>query len=385
MPSAAATGPRARVRVLHVLRPAAGGMRQHVMQLATGLAALGFDAEIACPGDADIVQSALAAGVRVLPVPIVGPLRPLQDLEAVLVLRAVIREGRYDVIHAHGAKAGLVGRIAAMLARAPVRIVTLHNDVLAGSLSGRMRTVFTVVERWLARHTSRVIAVSDALRRSFITDVGVPADKVATVHNGLDLAPFLENADRASARERLGVPADAVVLGQAARFAPQKGQERLLAAAVPVLERVPGAHLVLAGDGPLLDPVRRQASLTSVAERVHFPGYVTDVPGFLAALDVFVSAPLSEGLGNAAIEAMATGLPVVSTAVGGVPEVVEDGVTGLLARPGDAEALTDAMARLARDPALRMRLGEAGRERAVEQFSQDRMLERTAAVYREAL
>lgn len=385
MPSAAATGPRSRARVLHVLRPAAGGMRQHVMQLATGLAALGFDAEIACPGDADIVQSALAAGVRVLPVPIVGPLRPLRDLEAVLVLRAVIREGRYDIIHAHGAKAGLVGRIAAMLAGAPVRIVTLHNDVLGGSLSGRMRTAFTVVERWLARHTSRVIAVSDALRRSFITDVGVPADKVVTVHNGLDLTPFLETADRASARERLGVPADAVVLGQAARFAPQKGHERLLAAAVPVLERVPGAHLVLAGDGPLLDPVRRQASLTSVAERVHFPGYVTDVPDFLAALDVFVSAPLSEGLGNAAIEAMATGLPVVSTAVGGVPEVVEDGVTGLLARPGDAEALTDAMARLARDPALRMRLGEAGRERAVEQFSQDRMLERTAAVYREAL
>jgi glycosyltransferase involved in cell wall biosynthesis len=152
-----------------------------------------------------------------------------------------------------------------------------------------------------------------------------------------------------------------------------------------MLERVPNAWLVLAGDGPLLDPVRRQAAATSVAERIVFPGFEHDVRGFLGALDVFVSSPSSEGLGNAAIEAMAAGLPVVSTRTGGIPEVVVDGETGLLAEPGDAAALTEAMLRLARDPVLRRQMGEAGRGRAVDEFAEQGMLSRTAEVYREVL
>jgi glycosyltransferase involved in cell wall biosynthesis len=373
------------VRVLHVVRPASGGMRQHVLQLATGLSAFGFDAEIACPGDSDVVQSALAAGIEVRPVPIVGPLRPLRDLEAVLVLADVIRGGRFDIVHAHGSKAGLIGRLAAMLARAPHRVVTVHNDVLGGSVGSRMRRIVVLVERWLSRHTSRIITVSDALRDGFVTEIGIDPALVVTVHNGLDLEPFLSPCDPAPPRLRLGVPRDAVVLGQAARFAPQKAHDRLVAAAVPVLERVPSAWLVLAGDGPLLEPVRRQAAATSVADRIVFPGFEHDVRGFLAALDMFVSSPSSEGLGNAAIEAMAAGLPVVSTRTGGIPEVVVDGETGLLAEPGDAAALTEAMLRLARDPALRRQMGEAGRGRAIDEFAEPGMLARTAEVYREVL
>jgi glycosyltransferase involved in cell wall biosynthesis len=373
------------VRVLHVVRPAAGGMRQHVLQLATGLAEAGFDAEVACPGDSDVVQSALAAGVEVRPVPIVGPLRPMRDLEAVLVLADVIRGGRFDIVHAHGSKAGLVGRIAALLAGAPRRIVTVHNDVLGGSVGPRMRRAVVFAERWLAGHTSRIITVSDALRRSMIDEIGVDPDLVVTVHNGLDLEPFLAWSDPEPARRRYGIPRDAVVLGQAARFAPQKAHDVLVAAAVPVLERVPGAWLVLAGDGPLLEPVQRQAAATSVADRIVFPGFEHDVRGFLGALDVFVSSPVSEGLGNGAIEAMAAGLPVVSTRTGGVPEVVVEGETGLLAEPGDVVALTDAMLRLARDPALRRQMGDAGRRRATDEFAEQGMLARTAAIYREVL
>jgi glycosyltransferase involved in cell wall biosynthesis len=371
------------VRVLHVVRPAAGGMRQHVLQLATGLAEAGFDAEVACPGDSDVVQSALAAGVEVRPVPIVGPLRPMRDLEAVLVLADVIRGGRFDIVHAHGSKAGLVGRIAALLAGAPRRIVTVHNDVLGGSVGPRMRRAVVFAERWLAGHTSRIITVSDALRRSMIDEIGVDPDLVVTVHNGLDLEPFLAWSDPEPARRRYGIPRDAVVLGQAVRFAPQKAHDVLVAAAVP--ERVPGAWLVLAGDGPLLEPVQRQAAATSVADRIVFPGFEHDVRGFLGALDVFVSSPVSEGLGNGAIEAMAAGLPVVSTRTGGVPEVVVEGETGLLAEPGDVVALTDAMLRLARDPALRRQMGDAGRRRATDEFAEQGMLARTAAIYREVL
>lgn len=360
-------------------------MRQHVLQLATGLGAYGFDAQIACPGDADIVRSALAAGVEVRPVPIVGPLSPLRDVEAVLVLRDVIRHGSFDIVHAHGSKAGLVGRIAAMLAGAPNRVMTVHNDVIGGSVRPALRRAVIGVERFLAGHTSRVIAVSDALRSELIETIGLDPALAVTVHNGIDLAPFLTSVDPGPVRDRYGIPRDAIVFGSAARFAPQKGHDVLVKAAVPVLEKAPNAYLLLAGDGPLLEPVRRAASRTPVASRIIFPGFETDVRRMLAALDVFASSPLSEGLGLAAIEAMATGLPVVSVRTGGVPEVVVDGETGILAEPGDLTGLTEAMLRLARDPMARLTMGEAGRRRAIDEFSEDKMLERTALVYREVL
>lgn len=373
------------VRVLHVLRPAAGGMRQHVLQLATGLAEHGFESQIACPGDADIVQSALAAGIEVRPVPIVGPISPLRDVEAVLALAAVIRGGSFDIVHAHGSKAGLVGRLAAILAGAKRRVVTVHNDVLGGSVRPRMRSLVMFAERSLARHTSRVIAVSEALRNELVETLGLDPALVVTVHNGIDIAPFLAPVDPGPVRDRYGIPRDAVAFGCAARFAPQKGHDALVAAAMPVLEKVPNAYLLLAGDGPLLDRTKRLASGTSVSGRILFPGFETDVRGMLSALDFFVSTPASEGLGLAAIEAMAAGRPVVSVRTGGVPEVVADGETGLLAAPGDQEALTGAILRLAREPLTRLAMGDAGRRRAVEEFSEERMLERTAHVYREVL
>ncbi|MDO8916331.1 MAG: glycosyltransferase family 4 protein [Coriobacteriia bacterium] len=373
------------VRVLHVLRPAAGGMRQHVLQLATGMVAHGFDSQIACPGDTEIVRSAFAAGIEIRPVPIVGPPSPVRDIEAIIVLSDIIRRGAFDIVHAHGSKAGLIGRIAAMLARSRNRVVTVHNDVLGGSVRPAMHRAVVRIERFLARHTSRMIAVSDALRSELIETIGLDPALAVTVHNGIDLAPFLASVDPGPVRDRYGIPRDAFVFGQAARFAPQKGHEALVTAAVPVLEKIPNAYLLLAGDGPLLERVERVASRTSVASRILFPGFESDVRGMLAALDVFASAPVSEGLGIAAIEAMAAGLPVVSVRTGGVPEVVVDGETGILAPPGDISSLTEAMVRLARDPTVRLAMGRAGRLRAIEEFSQETMLERTALVYREVL
>jgi glycosyltransferase involved in cell wall biosynthesis len=378
-------GERTPARVLHVVRPAAGGMKAHVLQLASGLGAHGYECHIACPGEADIVQPALAAGVEVRPVPIVGPLRPLRDLEAVLVVMDIVRQGRYEIVHAHGAKAGLVGRIGAILGGCHARVMTIHNDVIGGSLGPRSRRAYAAAERWLARHTSRIIAVSDALRDRAVSDLLLDPSLVVTVRNGLDISPYDTLADPGPIRDRLGIPRDALVFGTVARFAPQKALDALVDAAVPVLERFENAWLVLAGDGPLLDAVRRQASVTPVGTRILFPGYATDVPGLLPAFDVFVSSSSSEGMGIAIVEAMAARLPVVATGVGGVPEVVADGVTGSLVQAGDVEALTEAMIRLGRDAALRIAYGDAGRARAVAEFGEAGMLERTADIYGEVL
>jgi glycosyltransferase involved in cell wall biosynthesis len=376
---------RQRVRVLQVVRPAVGGMRAHVLQLATGLKDRGFDCELACPGDSDLVHDALEANVLVHPVPITGPLDPVRDTLAVIALREIIHERRPSLVHAHGSKAGLIARVAVRLAGGAPTVVTVHNQVLYGGISPITRRVYIFMERLLARRTARIITVSEALRAELLEVYGLPARLVTTVHNGLDLSPFLDLPDRSAARRRYGVPASALAFGLAARFAPQKGHDVLLEAALPLLERDERLWLLLAGDGPLLEVARTRARASSARDRVLFPGFETDVPELLAALDIYASAAIAEGLGIATIEAMAAGLPVVSTNVGGTPEVVEDGVTGLLVSPGKPVPFSDALVRLLRDPAARRAMGEAGRARAIAEFGEERMLDRTAQIYREVL
>jgi glycosyltransferase involved in cell wall biosynthesis len=377
--------PRQPVRVLQVIRPAVGGMRAHVLQLATGLRAAGYESELACPGDSDLVHDALEAGVQVHPVPIVGPLNPVRDLFAVVALAEVIHERKPALIHAHGSKASLIARVATLFARRTPIVVTVHNQVLYGGVSKPMRAVYIAMERWLSHRTARIVTVSEALRRELLDVFRLPASLVTTVHNGLDLSPFTAGGDRTAARSRYGIPADALVFGLAARFAPQKALDVLVEAAATVLATDPRALLIVAGDGPLLEVVRTKARATSVRDRMVFPGFETDIPGLLAALDVYVSPAIAEGLGLATIEAMASGLPVVGTAVGGTPEVVEDGVTGVLVAPGKAAPLVTAITRLLKDAGMRRRMGEAGRERALAEFGESMMLERLAALYGEVL
>jgi glycosyltransferase involved in cell wall biosynthesis len=372
------------VRVLQVVRPAVGGMKGHVLQLARGLRDHGFKCEIACPGDSDLVHEALEAKVAVHPVPIVGPLNPVRDLLAIVALREIIRERRPALIHAHGSKAGLLARIAVRFAGGAPTVVTVHNQVLYGGVSPLVRFIYVAMERRLARRTARIITVSDALRAEMLDVYGLSPRLVTTVHNGLDLSPYA-GGDREAARRRYGIPSDAIAFGLAARFAPQKAHDVLLEAAAPLLGRESRAWLVLAGDGPLLEAAKTKARATRVRDRILFPGYEVDVPGLLAALDIYVSPAIAEGLGLATIEAMAAGLPVVSTTAGGTPEVVDDGVTGLLVAPGKPGPLGDAVARLYKDATLRRRMGDAGRAKAVAEFGEDRMLERTAQIYREVL
>lgn len=372
-------------RVLQVIRPAVGGMKGHMLQLAAGLEPFGFESEIACPDESGLAHDAAACGLTVHCVPIAGPLDPVRDPQAVRALRRVIREHPVHLVHAHGFKAALVARVAARLAGRPPVIVTVHNPVLYRDVSAFSLWSHMALERSLCRSTARIIAVSDALRDELVEAYGIEPSLVVTVHNGLDLSPFLRRLDRHAARERYGLADDSLVFGCAARFAPQKAMDVLVEAAVPLLARFPEARVILGGDGPLLEQVRAQARDTAVGERILFPGFIEDTAEFLSALDVFASSTLTEGLGLATIEAMAAGLPVATTWGGGTPEVVEDGITGILVEPGDADALGEAMMRLAADHALRTGMGAAGRERALAEFTEDRMFERTAQVYRDVL
>lgn len=373
-----------------VVRPAAGGMKEHVVALSAGLRAAGHVVEVAAPGGSDIAEAARAKDFRVHPVPLVGPLHPLQDPVAILAVRKIVRTGRFDIVHAHGFKAGFVGRLGAKLGGAKVFIVTAHNHVLfRDDTPTSVKSRYRWVERSLAGLVTHYIAVSESIRRELVEGYALPADKVTTVHNGIDPAPFLAVRDRQSARAELDLPSpDAVVVGVAARFSAQKGLRHLIAA-VPELRaevRSDGGELVVVvgGSGPLESELREQAAALGVSDALRWPGHVASMPRLLSSLDIYVSPAETEALGIGLIEAAVAGVPTVATNVGGVPEVVVDGETGLLVAPSDPHALANAMLELVRDPERASAFARAARERCLREFASERMVERTLRVYAES-
>jgi len=374
------------LRLLMVVRPAAGGMRQHVLALARGLAERGHAIEFAAPAASDVAAAARECGFAVHDVPIAGPLHPVSDPLAVSALRRAIRRGGFDLVHAHGFKAGFVGRLASTLAGSVPFIVTAHNHVLRREeTSSAAKRRYRIVERALAGQVSRYIAVSESIRSELVDDYGLDARHVTTVRNGIDPAPFLAEQDRAARRAALGVAEATPTLGLAARFSTQKGLRDLVSALVDVRRRVPGALLLLGGSGPQESELREEAAALEVSSAIRWVGHVDDVPAFLAALDVYVSPSLTEGLGLGLIEAGLAGVPAVATNVGGVSEVVIDGRTGVLVAPGDPGLLAGAVTRLLGDRDLARELAAAARTRCLAEFGLDRMIDETLAVYSAAL
>ena len=377
-----------------VVRPAAGGMKEHVLALSAGLAEAGHRIEMAAPHASGVAQSAREAGLTVYEIPLVGELNPLSDPRAIAALRRVIRAGSFDVIHAHGFKAGLVARLGARLSgsrsgRTPV-VVTAHNHVLFREDTPRStKSRYRAVERALSGLVARYIAVSQSIARELTQAYGLPAEKVTVVYNGVDPAPFSAPQDRAASRAELGLPRPDVVVGLAARFSAQKGLRHLVAA-VPALRKAltaDGRELLVAigGSGPLESELREQAAAIEASGTIRWLGHVESMPRFLSALDVYVSPAETEALGIGLIEAAIAGVPTVATDVGGVSEVIVDGETGVLVAPRDPSGLADAVLGVLRDPEGASAMAVAARARCLLKFAPGLMIERTLGVYAEVL
>jgi glycosyltransferase involved in cell wall biosynthesis len=267
-----------------------------------------------------------------------------------------------------------LGVLAARIAPGPVRVLSRRVDFpVRGSLGSRLL---------YADPADAILAISLGVRDALLRS-GVAADRIRVVPSGIDLTPFETPWDRAAIRAALGVPPDAVLVLQVAALAPHKSQTDLLKAASLLQARVPFLEIWIAGEGPLRDALEREHASLRLDDRVRFLGFREDVPDLLRAADLFCLSSYLEGMGTSILDAMAAGLPVVATRVGGIPEAVQDGVTGLLVPARSPEALARAIADLAGDPARRKEMGERARDR-VRDFSADRTAERTRAVYMEA-
>lgn len=367
-------------RVIHLSKmTGAAGSEGHLLALLPGLRARGVDARLWMlvePGNPvqDYVDRAEALGVPVERVII----RRHFDPELWRRLAVRLRDARPDLVHTHLIHADLYGIPAARWAGVRGVVSSRHND-------DRFRRWLPVrvLSRWLWRQADAGIAISEAIRRFAIAYEGVSPQKIHTIHYGLDPASVHAPPDaRTRLRQELGLPADAPLVGSVCRLIEQKGLDNALDGFAQVAAEFPAAHYAIAGDGPLRGALEAQAARLGVADRVHFLGWRADAPAIFAALDVLLAPSRWEGFGLVFLEAMALGVPVISTRVSAIPEVIADGETGWLVPPDDPAAIAGALRAALVDPDERCRRGEAGRARLESQFTVDAMVERTLAVYR---
>jgi len=350
-----------------------GGGETQVLGLTLELLRVGHRAELFCDPDGRLWDRAQTAGVKCYPLRI----RNAIDLAAGLRLRTMLARANYDVIHFHTARAHALAPYAAGDDR--LRVVTRRMDYAPGRLSARCL---------YNRAVDGVIAISGGVADALIS-AGVARDRILIVPSGVDCAHFTPaaNGQRQAARLKLGLRADEVAIAAVGALTPRKGHRVLIEALAIARERGAKVELrcLIAGAGRLRDELEALARDRGCADQVRMLGALEDPLTLLAAADIFVMPSLNEGLGVAALEAMAMGLPVVASAVGGLPEVVADGDSGILFKTGDAAVLATAVIDLATNTTRRIAMGAAARERAVAQFSVEAMAQGTLDYYRELI
>lgn len=346
-----------------------GGQENRTLNEMIGLRALGHEMAVVSQPGARILDRAREAGFTVYAV----AMRHALDLPAILRLRRVIKEFGPDIINTHSSRDTQLAAVAARcLMRRPRLVRTRH---LALPITSRF--TYAVLP-------DHVVGVSRFVA-DYLASVGVPRAKITAVPTGIDFSRYQPAPGGGTLRAELGLPADALLIGTVAILRRKKGHLELLEAIPRILQRHPEAHFVFAGDGPIEHVVRAGIAAAGLTQRVHLLGLRRDVVNVLQSLDLFVLPTHQEALGTAFIEAAAMGLAVVGTRVDGVPEVVLDGETGLLAPTLDVPALAQAVCRLLDDPALRRQMGQRASERVRRLYSREAMAEGMVAVYRQRL
>ena len=385
-----------RIKVLRVIaRLNVGGPALHVAYLSAGLADRGYDTTLVAgkvgAGEESMAFVAEQRGVRIETLDdLHREIAPLRDLRTILRLARLIRSERPTILHTHTAKAGAVGRIAALLAgdaRPPVIVHTFHGHVLRGYFNPALTAAFRLLERLLARVATKLVAVSPEVRDDLVALGVAPAAKFAVVRLGIELDERVDYDEegRKATRRLLGIPPDAFVVGWIGRMTAVKRTEDIARTLQALVERGVDGYLCLVGDGPDRTRLERRMHELGVAKRCLFVGYQENVARFYDAMDVLLLTSVNEGTPVSVIEALAAGRPVVATRVGGVSDVVRDGVDGFLAEVADVESLAARLAELAGDPELRTRMGNAGRAHVVDRYAVERLVDDIDRLYRSLL
>jgi glycosyltransferase involved in cell wall biosynthesis len=366
-----------------------GGPGRTAVHDSVALARAGVDSVLVV-GSVDRSEQEIAwqaDGVRVVHLPeLVRPLRPFADAAAFRGLRRLLAREQPDLVHTHLAKAGALARLAAVsLARRPLLVHTYHGHILRGYFSRPVTRAVLAAERWLARRTQRLIAVSARVQRELVDEFRVGDDQRFRVVEGGAPDRVDGHVARAPARAHLGLPDAGPCIAVPARLAPIKGHEIVIDALALLRARGRLVTACFLGDGPERQRLAALAAARGVADLVVFAGFVREPRRLYAAFDLIALPSHNEGFPMALLEALLEGVPVVATRTGGVADLVVDGEDGLLAPPGDAAAFADRLAALAADPVRARAMGARARARLAGRYTPENHRRKLFAVYAELL
>lgn len=380
-------------KVLHVItRLIVGGAQENTLLTAAGQHKSGkYHVVLLCGPDEGpegaLYDQARAMGVKLVFLrSLVRPINPLKDLLALFSLYRFIKTERFDIVHTHSSKAGILGRFAARLAGVPVVVHTLHSLVFheyQGQLKNRL---YIFLKRLCAPLTDHYISVCDAVTAGALQAKVGSADRYTTIYSGIELSGFVtigRSLTPQDAKIRLGLDPSKPVVGKVARLYHQKGHDYFLRAASRIAVDHPDAVFLLVGDGILRASLFQMSKDLGIADRVVFAGRIdpSEIPVYMQAMDVVVHTSVREGIARVIPQAYAVGKPVVAFDLDGAPEVIQNGRTGFLIPAGSEPGIADAVLKLLRSSQLRAEMGQAGREIVMRLFPVEVMVEAIDAVY----
>jgi glycosyltransferase involved in cell wall biosynthesis len=382
-----------RIKILRIIgRLNVGGPAIHVVNLTAGLCSGRYESLLVAgsenEAEGSMLDFALSHGVKPAVIPEIVTAFNLapRDGKALWKLYRLMRKERPHIVHTHTAKAGFLGRLAAQLAGVPIIVHTFHGHVLHGYYGPSKNWLLRRLEQSLAGFTDRLVTVSEKVKSELVSYGIAGAEKINVTPLGFDLEPFLNShIHRGEFRREIGLSDEVKLVGIVGRIFPIKNHSLFLESAVRIAAREPSARFVIVGDGVLRATVEQKARDLEIADRVIFTGWRCDLPRIYADLNALVVSSDNEGTPLSAIEAMASSCPVVATQVGGLPDLIDDGRTGRLVPPRDAEALATAVFDLLGNPKTAGELGQSARESVRQRFTTQRLLSDMDQLYSQLL
>lgn len=382
--------PHRPLRICHVItRMIIGGAQENTLLSVRGLMDRGHQVTLltgpTTGPEGSLFDTEDIDGMTIVQEPaLIRPVAPIRDVRAYRRLLAFFQEQRFDVVHTHSSKAGILGRMAAWKARVPLVVHTVHGQAFHSYQSWLTNRFYILAERFAAKRCHHICAVAQAMIDQCVAANVAPPEKYSVCYSGMNLKPYLEQKPDCELRKSLGIPPDSPVVGKVARLFELKGHDFLLQAAPAVVAKHPNVRFLLVGDGNLRESLERQVAELGLTENFVFAGLVppSDIPRYMSIMDCLVHLSLREGLPRTVVQAFASGIPAVAFALDGTPEVVQHDATGYLCNPGDAQAVTGFIDDLLAHPEKRRSMGEQGRRLVVSRFDWQRMVATLDALYR---
>lgn len=360
-----------------------GGAQRYVADLAINLPKNQYEVAVAAGGNGPLFDALAAQGIAVYRLKsLVREINPLKDIAAYFEIKKLIKKIKPDIVHLNSSKAGFIGSFAAKSAGVKKVIYTVHGFVFNEPMAGWKKALYKTVEKYSARAKDVLVCVSKFDQQVGITQRIADPKKLVTIHNGISEPIFL---DRNDARRALNLPLDKPVVGTVANFYPTKDLPNLVRAMQLVRQQFSAARCAIIGDGEERNTIEAEIKKSGLEQTVTLCGQYDQSGQYLnrhfKIFDIYICSSVKEGLPFSMLEAMAAGLPIVSTNVGGMPEIIQDGVTGLLVEPRNPKALADAIIKLLSDKQLADRLGEQAKQTVQAKFSLEQMVQATMEVY----